>query len=189
MGTESGIPPLATTLGSASVSVKDSAGNQQLAELFYVSPTQINFLIPPGTGSGFATVNVLSGGQTVASGTVQIDPVAPGLFSANQNGSGAPAGFWQRLTASGDSTTQQLAQCGATAGSCTASPIDFGAGSDSVYLILFGTGLRNRASQADVSATVGGQSVPVVYAGAQFQYAGLDQVNLGPLPAALAGSG
>ena len=189
VGTANGSVPPTTTLGSASVNVRDSAGKQQLAELFYVSPTQINYLIPAGTAAGFATVNLLSGGQTVASGTVQIDPVAPGLFAANQNGRGVPAGFWQRVTAAGDSTIQQLAQCGASAGSCTPSPIDLGAAADSVYLLLYGTGLRNRGSMADVSATVGGQSVPVQYAGPQLQYDGLDQVNLGPLPATLAGAG
>ena len=188
VGTASGTPPLSTTLGSASVSVRDSAGNQQMAELFYVSPTQINYLIPAGTAPGFAGVNVLSGGQTVASGTVQIDSVAPGLFAANQSGRGAPAGSWQRVTAAGDSTTQPLAQC-ASDGSCTPAPIDLGAPTDSVYLLLYGTGIRNRGSLADVSASVGSQSVPVQYAGSQFQYDGLDQVNLGPLPAALAGAG
>jgi uncharacterized protein (TIGR03437 family) len=189
VGTASGTPPLTTTLGSASVSVKDSAGNQRLAELFYVSPAQINYLIPAGTASGFATVNVVSGGQTVASGSVQIESVAPGLFAANQNGRGVPAGFWQRVSAAGDSSTQQLAQCGATAGSCSPVPIDLGAATDSVYLLLYGTGLRNIGSPADVSALVGGHSVPVQYAGPQVQYDGLDQVNLGPLPASLAGAG
>jgi uncharacterized protein (TIGR03437 family) len=169
--------------------VKDSAGNQRLAELFYVSPAQINYLIPAGTASGFATVNVVSGGQTVASGSVQIESVAPGLFAANQNGRGVPAGFWQRVSAAGDSSTQQLAQCGATAGSCSPVPIDLGAATDSVYLLLYGTGLRNIGSPADVSALVGGHSVPVQYAGPQVQYDGLDQVNLGPLPASLAGAG
>ena len=68
-------------------------------------------------------------------------------------------------------------------------PIDLGAATDSVYLLLYGTGLRNIGSPTDVSASVGGHSVPVQYAGPQVQYDGLYQVNLGPLPATLAGSG
>jgi uncharacterized protein (TIGR03437 family) len=34
-----------------------------------------------------------------------------------------------------------------------------------------------------------GVSVPVVYFGAQGSYPGMDQINLGPLPASLAGAG
>jgi uncharacterized protein (TIGR03437 family) len=65
-----------------------------------------------------------------------------------------------------------------------AQPIDLSAGQ--VYLELYGTGIRNATS---VSATVGGLSVPVLSSGAQGQYPGLDQVNIGPLPASLAGKG
>jgi uncharacterized protein (TIGR03437 family) len=56
-----------------------------------------------------------------------------------------------------------------------------------VFLLLFGTGLR-RNPPAMVDATIGGQTVEVVYAGAQRQYAGLDQVTLA-LPRELQGKG
>jgi uncharacterized protein (TIGR03437 family) len=55
-----------------------------------------------------------------------------------------------------------------------------------VYLEIFGTGIRNAKS---VTATVGGHSVPVLSAGSQGVFIGLDQVNIGPLPPALKGSG
>jgi hypothetical protein len=55
-----------------------------------------------------------------------------------------------------------------------------------VYLSIFATGVRNAQS---VAVTVGGQSVPVTYSGPQGKYAGLDQINVGPLPASLAGRG
>jgi uncharacterized protein (TIGR03437 family) len=58
-----------------------------------------------------------------------------------------------------------------------------------VFLTLYGTGIRGRRSLTDVRATVGGLAVPVTYAGAQGSIAGLDQVNVGPLPRALAGKG
>jgi len=38
-----------------------------------------------------------------------------------------------------------------------------------------------------VTAAIGGVSVPVLYAGAQGTLAGLDQINLGPLPQSLSG--
>ena len=42
------------------------------------------------------------------------------------------------------------------------------------YLVLFGTGIRGRDSLSNVTASVDGQALPVVYAGPQPQYPGLD---------------
>ncbi len=62
------------------------------------------------------------------------------------------------------------------------------------YLLLFGTGLRRAANaQAEdengiaesVTVTLGGVTAKVLYAGAQGQYLGLDQLNI-ELPAGLA---
>ncbi|MGH9936078.1 MAG: ThuA domain-containing protein, partial [Blastocatellia bacterium] len=44
--------PLPTTLVNTSVRVRDGAGNESLAPLFFVSPTQINLLIPAGAANG-----------------------------------------------------------------------------------------------------------------------------------------
>jgi uncharacterized protein (TIGR03437 family) len=54
--------------------------------------------------------------------------------------------------------------------------------------MLFGTGIRGVSSQAGVKVAVGGIGVPVLSAGAQAQYPGLDQVNV-ELPGALRGRG
>jgi uncharacterized protein (TIGR03437 family) len=56
-----------------------------------------------------------------------------------------------------------------------------------VYVLLFGTGIRNLKTTA--AAKVGGMAVPVLAVAPQPQYAGLDQVTLGPLPRSLAGKG
>ena len=55
-------------------------------------------------------------------------------------------------------------------------------------LNLYGTGIRGRSSLSGVTATVGGVPVAVLYAGAQSEYVGLDQVNI-TLPPSLAGMG
>ena len=52
---------------------------------------------------------------------------------------------------------------------------------------LYGTGIRGRSSLEAVTCTIGGVTVPVVYAGPQGGYPGLDQVNL-ELPASLVGA-
>jgi uncharacterized protein (TIGR03437 family) len=55
-------------------------------------------------------------------------------------------------------------------------------------LSLYGTGIRLRQSLSGVRVSVGGVDLPVIYAGAQGDAPGLDQVNL-LLPRALAGRG
>ena len=57
----------------------------------------------------------------------------------------------------------------------------------SFFLLLFGTGIRGFRSE--VTATVGGEEVPVLGAVPQGEFVGLDQVNLGPLPRSLLGRG
>lgn len=61
--------PLSTTLEGLSVSVTDSAKVQRMAPLFYVSPNQINFVVPDGTASGMATVTIMNGDTTEPSTT------------------------------------------------------------------------------------------------------------------------
>ena len=56
------------------------------------------------------------------------------------------------------------------------------------YLELFGTGIRGRSDIANVHVTVGGVAAPVLYAGPQGQFYGLDQINV-VLPASLIGTG
>ena len=118
--------------------------------------------------SGPATVTVTSGDGTVSAATVQILTVAPGLFSANENGQGVAAA----VAVEGQSASL-VYSCGSAPGSCAAVPI----GLNQTVLELYGTGIRGH-SASGVTCTVGGVSVPVLYAGAQGQYSGLDQVNV-----------
>ena len=53
-------------------------------------------------------------------------------------------------------------------------------------LEIFGTGIRGAQS---VTASVAGQTVPVLSSSGQGVFIGLDQVNIGPLPLSLKGSG
>jgi uncharacterized protein (TIGR03437 family) len=57
-----------------------------------------------------------------------------------------------------------------------------------VYLSLYGTGIRNRSSLANVTVTINGTPVAALYAGPAPGFAGLDQINV-PLPLSLRGSG
>lgn len=175
--------PLPTELLGTRVEVTDSQGTMRLAPLFFVSAGQINYLVPAGTAPGQAVVRTVSGAGGQIPGTLLIDRVAPGLYAANQQGSGVAAGFFLRLNPDG-SRTQDLLFDPSTA---AAIPVSVDASKGEVILILFGTGFRGFQSQ--VTATVNGVSVPVQAAVPQPQFVGLDQINIGPLPSSLANSG
>src|SRR5216684_2975225 len=177
-----------TGLGIASaIDVIDSTGFARPAQLFYVSPTQVNFLIPTGTAGGNASIVIANSDGTASFGGTMIGSVAPGLFTADASGSGVAAGVARVFHADGTVTSMLTFTCVA-AGNCTAIPIVIGDATDRAVLELYGTGIRGRQSLDVVQCTVGGVAAQVRYAGPQGQYAGEDQVNIS-LPYALAGAG
>jgi len=180
--------PLPATLGGATVRVQDSAGAEYAAPLFFVSPAQINFLVPEAAQRGLGTVTVLDGITTVAAGWIQIDTVAPALFSQNGDGKGVAAAMAVRVAVDGTQTVVPAATCGTAPGSCMATPIDLGDTNEQVILLLYGTGIRGRTALDKVRVQIGGTDSEVQYAGAQGEYPGLDQVNV-KLPRALASRG
>ncbi len=176
---------LPTELNGVNVQVNDSAGISRLAGLIYVAPAQINFLMPSATAVGTATVSVLRGSTVIARGTVQVQAVAPALFSANQTGSGPAAALALRVVGgpSGPQVTFPTYECDANL-RCQTVVLDPGIDTPTT-LEFFGTGIRGGKT---VTATIAGKDVPVQFAGAQSQYPGLDQVNL-PLLLTLRGAG
>lgn len=165
----------------APVLVQDSGGTQRRAEVVGAAPTQVNFLIPPDTAPGPASVAIASlAGATLVTG------VAPGLFAINANGFGPAAATALRLRADGSQTSEPVFRCGSAPGSCTTVPLDLGPASDQLYLSLYGTGLRAGASLPIVTA--GTERLEVLYAGPQPAFTGLDQINV-RLPRTLAGRG
>ncbi|MDX2044534.1 MAG: hypothetical protein SF097_25210 [Acidobacteriota bacterium] len=181
-----GAPPVA--LNGTSVRVKDSVCVERFAPLFFVSPTQINYLIPPETAPGAATISVFNEAGAVSVATVQISKTAPGLFAANSNGQGVAAASVFRVKANGQQQFEKAVQFDVAQNRYVALPIDLSIPGDQVFLLLFGTGLRYHNSLSTVTATIGGIPVEVLYAGAQGDYLGLDQVNL-RLPQSLTGRG
>ncbi len=180
--------PLPTTLAGTNVKVKDSAGDTRAAPLFYVSPTQINYLIPVDTKKGTATVTVTSGNGNFAVGTIEIASVAPGIFAANQDGKGVPAGFAIHVKPNGEQTREALYQWDAATMKQVPKPIDLGPENEMVNLELYGTGIRHRSAPSAVTALIGGLAAIVEYADKHPEYVGLDQVNL-KVPRALLGRG
>ncbi len=171
--------PLPTTLDGTTVYL-----NGVPVPLFFVSPTQINYLIPSGTPPGDYELFVVAADGTVSQGTVTVAATTPAIFTMNQQGTGAPA-----AVAAVDGVTFDL-----PTGNPDGTPRPLSAGN---FVALFGTGFRfarnddlnaGNGSAESMRLTIGGLEVPMLYAGAQGQYAGLDQINF-QIPAALAGRG
>ncbi len=180
--------PLPTMLAGSRISLRDSAGVVRLAPIFFVSPSQANFQIPPGSAAGPATITITGDDGTVSSGSAEIATVAPSLFSANANGKGVAAGLTLQIRPDNTQVYRATSFFDNSKNQFIADPIDLGSTGDQTFLLLFGSGIRFRSSLSNVTATVGGIPVQVYYAGPQADYVGLDQVNI-LLPRELAGRG
>lgn len=155
--------PLPTKLGGIEVSIRDSANNERLARLFYVSPTQINYSIPLDVALGNATVTFYKDGAVVSTATTKITAYAPGIFSANQNGGGVAAATIQRIKADNTVTYEDTADYDTTQKQYVARSISLGNGTDTFCLALYGTGLRGLTSANVITAMIREALVTAVY--------------------------
>jgi uncharacterized protein (TIGR03437 family) len=181
--------PQPTTLGGTTVEVNGTA-----AQLFFVSPGQVNFVIPGAISPGTATV-VVRASSITSTGTVQISQAGPAIFSANADGQGVPAALLLRVKADGQQIYEQLAQVNPSTGRFVTKPIDLGPESDHLFLVLFLSGIRKAPDpngdgnvRENVHVLIGGGEVTPDYAGAQPDFVGLDQINL-EIPRGLIGRG
>ena len=181
--TEVAPPPLGDNVAGTTVSITGSDGVSRPANIFFVSPGQVNFLVPAGTPAGAAQASILSGNGSVSSSLFEVSAIAPGIFTANAQGLAAAVVL--RVHSDGSQTVESVAQ---TIGNqIVPAPISLDPSTDKVYLELYGTGLRG-AAQNQVSVTVGPLALTPAFAGAQPSFAGLDQVNV-LLPYSLKGVG
>jgi uncharacterized protein (TIGR03437 family) len=167
--------PLPLDLAGTTVTV-----NGAPAQLFAVSPGQINFAVPPSVEPGEATIIVSNPAGSYSVGAVEIAAPAPALFTLNSAGTGDAYAL-----ATIDGVTYQ------------SQPFDVLLGGRPNIVVFFGTGVR-RAPAANpndddgvaesVAVTIGDRPARVLYAGAQGDLTGFDQLNV-ELPASLAGGG
>lgn len=177
--------PLPTTLGGLQVRLTDSAGVNRECGLFFVSSTQVNFLVPPEAASGVATIAITGATIVTQTGTIEIAAAAPGIFTANANGQGAPAGFLLSVPDQGGQSYESLFVLNQRQDAFVARPVlldrqPFQA--ERLFFILFGTGFP--ATGATVTAQIGGVAVNASFAGPIPGFAGLDQINI-PIDAAM----
>ena len=166
--------PLPVDLAGSRVTLVDGKGRSYEAGLYFVSQGQINFQIPEVIAGGVA-VRLLRNGVIVASTPLVVAAVEPGLFTNTGDGLGFAAGLAVIVNKDGTQRSQFLTE-----------PIVWPA-DGLVVLSLFGTGIKGHGDLTKVTATIGGLPANVQYAGAQGQFAGLDQVNV-QVPTALKGA-
>jgi uncharacterized protein (TIGR03437 family) len=162
---QAGALPLPAALGGTSVTVNGVA-----APLYYVSPSQVNAQVPFETPAGTAQVQVSRGGTVSPVRQLAIAAASPGLFVAlngfaaiNSASTYVRAGDWITMYATG------LGVVNGTVGNGQA------------------PGNPPPQVKAPVTATLGGMTLTVTWAGLAPGYAGLYQINAA-LPAQV-GSG
>lgn len=175
-------PPFPTALGGVTVTVVDSAGVSWQAAIQSVGSSQVNYLVPTGAAAGIATVTIGS-----STGSAQIDGVGPGLYSMSGSGQGVAAATAALYQANGGIVPEAVFNCQAGS-ACVSAPMDLGNPGDELVVTLYGTGIRNNSGLANAVVDIGGAPGTILYAGAQPQYPGLDQVNVA-VPQSLAGAG
>jgi uncharacterized protein (TIGR03437 family) len=157
--------PLPTNISGTQVMV-----NGEATSLFYVSPSQINFLMPQTNAGAVSVVMTGSSGQRTE-GAALTGP-NPGVFVSNRI-------VAAQVTADGRTYQRTVDASG------NAVPVSVGSAGRPNYLILYGTGIKD---QGVLQVRVGGQLCNVVWSGPHPQFAGLDQVNV-QLPESLRGVG
>ncbi len=180
--------PLPAELGGTRVVIRDAGGTEHVAPLFFVSRQQVNFQIPESVPLGVASVTITSGDGSISTASGMVVPVAPGIFTANADGKGAAAAYALRVASDGMQVYEPTATFDLGTGKFITAPLVFGPETEELFLVLFGTGLRNRTALDQVSVTVGGTPCVVTYAGVQKGFVGLDQINA-RLPRTLASRG
>ncbi|MDX6385386.1 MAG: hypothetical protein QOK48_2959, partial [Blastocatellia bacterium] len=147
-----------TNVGGTTVTV-----NGRAAQIFFVSPGQVNFLVPPQTEIGTAEIVITNSENFISRGTVPTLRAAPGVFTKSGDGSGP----------------------GVILNSDTLQEGPFDPTDGNLRLTIFTTGARN-ASQNSVS--LGGQVVNAESVLASTDMPGLDEVHV-RVPSNLRGAG
>jgi uncharacterized protein (TIGR03437 family) len=168
--------PARAGLGGVQVMV-----NGRYAPLSYVSPTQINLLVPnatgPVSGESYATFQVINNNEASNKVTVHTNYTAPGAFSLTSNGGTYPPGIGPAAVLHADYslvTPSNPAKAGETLqlyltglGSVTPSVADGAAASTTTLSVVDG----------QVAVYVGGVTSKVAFAGLAPGFAGLYQIN------------
>lgn len=167
------------------VGLTDSARAEFAVPAFRSAPGWLEIVIPAEAALGEAAVTVTGPGNVNARGALMIEAISPGVFTANQDGKGAPVGRAIRTAEDGSTASEPLAACEEGPGSCVPSAIVVAGG---VTIELEATGFRGQPDLAAFSARIGDEIAEVIAVAASESTAGTDLITL-RLPESLAGRG
>ncbi|HEX4949226.1 MAG TPA: IPT/TIG domain-containing protein [Blastocatellia bacterium] len=156
------------SLNGVSVTVQGIA-----ARLIYVSPIQINFLVPEGVTPGDGVEFTVNNKGVLSKGKIKVLNAHPGIFTTTQNGKGAGAVACQLVLKDANGNT--------ISNTYPAPPCETSGERKESYILIFGTGFRFAdATSVTVEVKRGETTTTLipVYAGSQNQFPGLDQINL-----------
>lgn len=145
-------------LGGVTVTVNGLA-----ARLIFVSPGQVNFVLPQQVDNGDSADFTINNNGVQSAGKVKIVDAAPGVFTTTSDGKGATAAQCGRVSSDGLGFLTTLPPC------------SVGNESQADLLIIYGTGWRNGAG---IQVKIGDQTLTPSFAGAQPEFLGLDQINV-----------
>ena len=134
------------------------------ARLLFVSSGQINFVFPDGIAPADSVSFTVNNNGVLSTGTVKVAEAAPGVFTVVGNGSGPARVECNRISDTGRTSD------------ITPPPCAIGNSAAFNVLTIYGTGWRHANS---VSVNINNGSIfPPIFAGAQPDFMGLDQINI-----------
>ena len=137
--------------------------NGRPAQIFFVSPSQVNFLVPPQTELGTAEVVVTNSEGFQSRGTITTLRAAPGVFTVSGDGLGE----------------------GVILNADTLQPGPFDPTDGDLRLVIFTTGVRNASN---VTVAAGGRTLTIESNVQSSTMPGLDEIHV-LVPADLRGAG
>ncbi len=146
------------SLGSTSVLVQGIA-----AEVLFVSPTQVNFVVPEEAPPGLTEISIGNADEFISRTTVNLVSAAPGVFTITGDGTGEG--------------------CILNADTLATAPLDPTNGQ--LRLTIFATGVSHAS---DLNITIHAQAVSVESVHPSLELPGLDEIHV-LVPAGLRGAG
>ena len=162
------------SLHDTSLSITGADGNEYAAPLFLIDPTLVLYLIPPEVPLGKAKVTLTRDDGQTRSAPLVVANVAPALSPASSSGVAFGSVLW--VSPDGQESWGNISTTDEN-GATVPLPIDLSNLSGHAYLVVTGTGFRNRAALTDVQVNLSGRTATPTFAGPMDSIPGMDQLR------------